>query len=53
VPVHTSFEGAASAAISISAVAGRIAGQRVAELSKLLLEKARLIREEASNLLGT
>lgn len=50
VPVHTSFEGAASAAISISAVAGRIAGQRVTELSKLLLETAQSIRDEAGSL---
>jgi DNA-binding IclR family transcriptional regulator len=50
VPVHTSFEGAANAAISISAVAGRITGSRIEQLSRLLSETARTIAEEAASL---
>jgi DNA-binding IclR family transcriptional regulator len=46
VPVHTSSEGSASAAISISAVAGRLEGRRLEELSALLLDKVKRIEAE-------
>lgn len=46
VPLHTSFEGSASAAISISAVAGRFEGPRLEDLSTLLLDKVKNIEAE-------
>lgn len=51
VPVHTSFEGSASAAISISAVAGRLEVPRLEELSALLLDKVKSIEAEIALLL--
>jgi DNA-binding IclR family transcriptional regulator len=52
VPIHTSVDGPASAAISISAVAARMTPSRLDELSKMLMEKARCILDETVALLN-
>jgi DNA-binding IclR family transcriptional regulator len=51
VPLHTSFETAASVAISISAVDERLDADRVKEVSALLLDTAAKIESEIRQLL--
>lgn len=52
IPLRTSFDGSATAAISISALADRLSPSRITEVANLLLATARAIEKETAALMA-